>query len=726
MKNRATAFAVLVFGLFILLGFPCFAAGDSHQLEDQGFDIVLLMDCSGSMKKTDPRNYRKEAARLFISLLGPDDKVSLVSFGDSAKTLIPLTPDTKGNRTALFNAAGKITSKEFSTDITGAIKKGVEELQSSGRKKRALILMSDGKLALGDTKKDEASLDELMKLLPELNNSNIKIYSIAFSELSDPKLLGNMSEKTGGFFRYAATDKDIHVMFASIFEKIKSPDSVALEGDTFTIDKDVKEAVLLITKQAGTATVLMDPSGKKIIQGKSEKNVQWYSSGIFDMITIQGPMTGKWKVRLSSREGNRIFVLTNLKLKSSFEKNTLNKGDKVAVDAWLEKDDKRISDREVLEQVKLSAEVIGADGKGVKIPLAAKAASEFGIYAGEISADRTGDFTFKLTAEGKTFNRSKELLFKVAEPSPLPAIAAQGQTTEKAVAASQAPVHKDGDIDWGKTMLVLGTTYLALISLAVILFLWGRRYRKLYLAALSAPLVASAQSAEETTVIEVPAETPAEEVPAVEPSEDIETALADVADETIATVPAEIPVEGPDVDSVRIKKLLGIIEFQKGKIAELMLVKEMLGNARQRLGTLPARGRDMQDRVRAIAEAHGLADELKAPLSAGEDDAGELMSYIMVLGKEEERLADKFRQWEDELNKLMEGEEYIPPAVAEGSAVDAGMMAELEAKLTEMENQLMSKDRKMKALEHQYEDIEKEYMVLYQQQQKQQPQQPDI
>ena len=121
----------------------------------------------------------------------------------------------------------------------------------------------------------------------------------------------------------------------------------------------------------------------------------------------------------------------------------------------------------------------------------------------------------------------------------------------------------------------------------------------------------------------------------------------------------------------------------------------------------------MQEKLRAVAEAHGLADEVKVPLSAAEDDTGELISYILVLGKEEERLADKFRQWEEELKKLMEGGEYIPQT------------AELEAKLSEMENQLMSKDRKLKALERQYEDIEKEYMVLYQQQQKQQ-QQPEV
>jgi Ca-activated chloride channel family protein len=51
---------------------------------DAGFDIILLIDSSGSMKQTDPRNYRKEAPKLFISLLDKDDRVGIMSFGDAA------------------------------------------------------------------------------------------------------------------------------------------------------------------------------------------------------------------------------------------------------------------------------------------------------------------------------------------------------------------------------------------------------------------------------------------------------------------------------------------------------------------------------------------------------------------------------------------------------------------------------------------------------------------
>ena len=125
MKNKRLACAVFILGLFIFTAAaysaesekgrkenpPAAAALESSQSEDPGADIIILMDSSGSMKKTDPRNYRKDSARLFISLLGADDKVGIISFGDSAKTLIPLTANSSNNRPAFIKAISRITSK---------------------------------------------------------------------------------------------------------------------------------------------------------------------------------------------------------------------------------------------------------------------------------------------------------------------------------------------------------------------------------------------------------------------------------------------------------------------------------------------------------------------------------------------------------------------------------------------------------------------------------------
>ena len=727
MNKRRSAFAVLIIALlvFCAAGYPAdlgkgakesppvsaLSAAELRPTEDSGADIVILMDSSGSMKKTDPRNYRKDSARLFVSLLGPDDRVGIISFGDAARTLIPLTQNTPDNRGAFIKAIGRINSKELITDITGAAKKGMEELATSKRKNRYIVIMSDGKLDLRDAEKEKASLAELMGLMPEMKNAGIKLYSIAFSELSDQKLLADMAEKTGGFFRYAAADKDIHLMFAALFEKIKSPDSVALEGDSFNIDKDVKETVLLITKQPGTSTVLLDPSGARITQGRSAKNVQWYSSSAFDMITIQEPATGKWKVRLSSHDGNKIFVLTDLKLKSSFNRNSLNKGDKAVIDAWLEKDDKRITDKEILSQVSFSAEIIGPDGRGLKIPLAAAEGADAGVYAVALNINQVGDYTIRLSAEGKTFNRTKDLQFRALEP-PAPE-APQTKTAPK-------PSEPETVIDWEIVALALAVVTVILMGAVISLLLWARKYRKLYTASLSKPAEPLAQAA----IVEAESVEPASEAPPPENASDAGAAVEEQSQPVVEEIAEQdvteaVPAAGePDRDSERIERLLDIIEFQKKKIAELMFVKDTFENARVRLSALQARNRLMQDKAKSIAESHGIAKEFDEPLSSLEDDASELVSYILVFEKEENRLAEKFRKWEEELERLLAGEKIEP------SAETAGSTSGLEAQLRDVKEQLAQKDKIITDLEKQYEDIEKEYIILYQQSQQQQ-QQPE-
>ncbi|MCL4457532.1 MAG: VWA domain-containing protein [Nitrospirae bacterium] len=433
---------------------------EQKQPDKVGFDIVILMDSSGSMKKTDPQSYRKPAARLFISLLGSEDNVGVVSFGDSAKVLAHLTQNTKKNQGRLFNAVNSVTSKEFSTNITDAVKKGVEELKSSNRNK-VLILMSDGKLALGSKEKDDAAFAELSGFLSELAKAGIKLYSIAFTELSDAKLLEDMAKATGGFFRLAKEDKDLHVIFASIFEKIKSPDTVPLEGDSFSIDRDINEAILLISKAPGTSTTLVDPSKKKHGPAKYGKNMQWYESKTFDMITIKEPAEGAWRVKLSTKEGNKVFVITNLSLKSSFDKGFVNKGDSIKIDAWLEKEGGVLAEKAVLDQVSFAAEITTPDGKSAKLGL--QDSAKDGRYSAVFTVNSAGEHALKIAAESKTFKREKVIQFKSVEPPP-----------QKAAQPSVKTEAKKKGSSWNDALIKFGIINLSLL-VAVGIFLFARK-----------------------------------------------------------------------------------------------------------------------------------------------------------------------------------------------------------------------------------------------------------
>jgi len=723
MRNKTIAFVVLILATLFLTTSSFTAEkvapaapatqeakpASQPRPADQGFDIVLLIDSSGSMKKTDPRDYRKEAARLFISLLGADDGIGVVSFGDSAEALSPVKANTQENRSALFSAVGKISSKELSTDITSAIRKGVAELELSKRKNRAIILMSDGKLDLLDPDKDRESYISLMKSLPDIKKSGIKVYSIAFSDQADSKLLGAISEKTGGLFRFAKNDSDIHVMFASIFEKIKSPDSVALKGDSFEIDKDVREAVLLITKQARTATTLVDPTGRKISSARKPDNFQWYGSDVFDMITIREPQTGTWKVSLSSKEGNRIFVLTDLKLKSSFSAATLNRGDKALIDAWIEREGKKITEQAVLAQVSFAAEITGPDGKTVKVPLAAKPAPDAGIYAAEFAADRTGDFSIKIIADGKTFNRTKDIYFNAIET---PATPVQAEPKPE-------PVVDDSNLEM---MLIIAAAVIALL-LVIILYLVIRirRYKKLYAEALAktAKVEEAAASAVREAAPVVEPEPVKEAEPEAPPEEEPEVVEepAPIAGLKPLDIDALLPAEG-ESETDRIRRLIGIIEFQRGKIFELMMLKDTFESFRKRLGDLRDKSRELGKNIFSLSEAHKLTTEMNSLVGATADEIQDIESYIETIEKEENNLSGKLLKWEEEITRLMQSE--LPPvkevSVATG---DTAAVAELEDKIKELEGQLAAQDVTIADLTKQLEDLDKEYMILYHAQQQQ-------
>lgn len=410
------------------------------QKADEGFDIVLLMDSSGSMKKTDPKDYRKEAAKLFVSLLSERDSVSIVSFGDTAQELAPLTPGGKGERAALFRAIGRITSREMTTNIPEAVRLAFDSLQKSKRQNRVILLMSDGKIDLLSPEKDAAAALELEKMLPDIAKAGIRIYTVAFSELSDAALLRAVAEKTAGAFRYAQTDRDIHVVFSSIFERLKAPDTLALEGDTFLVDKDVKEAVLLINKLPGTATVLFDPSGRRVVQGRISRDIEWFGSKVFDMITIREPAVGKWRIRLSTKEGNKIFVLTDLKLKTTFAKDRIVKGAKVVLDAWLERDGAVVQNRDVLSQIGFFADLIEPDS--TKQMLELKPTGKEGLFAIELPFRKAGEHTILLHSGGKTFNRTREFRVAVAEPPP------QEVPTQPVQKPQAAPPQSEVDWQW--------------------------------------------------------------------------------------------------------------------------------------------------------------------------------------------------------------------------------------------------------------------------------------
>jgi hypothetical protein len=436
-----------------------------------GTDVVLLLDCSGKMKMIDPRDFRKPAAKLFISLLEEDDNVSIIGFGDTARELAPLTRNSLANRQKLFSGVDNISSKDFNTNITEAIQRAFDKLQASPRAERVIILLSDGAMDLGSPESTAEAYKQLKQLLPQVAKAGIKIYCIAFTELAHMELLEEVATTTSGTAALAASDKDLHGIFASIFEKIKSPDSIPLKGDSFVVDNTIQEAILLITKKPGTSTALTDPKKKIHTRDKRAKNITWYETSAFDMITISTPEIGAWKVRLSSTDGNKVYVITDLKLKTSFARDAAERGEKLILDAWLEKQATIAHKKELLEQVVFSVEVTKPDGNKTRLELTDKGLAtdntiKTGIYTQELSIESIGEYALTIKAEGKTFQREKTFKFRSAEPT---GDELRKQTVTAKPGLKPEPQQPE-QVAWGPVLVRFGIINFALLLLGGALY----------------------------------------------------------------------------------------------------------------------------------------------------------------------------------------------------------------------------------------------------------------
>ena len=106
--NVSGRLASVLFSLLLL-----FAAGVSSALPAAagGVDAVLVMDSSGSMAKNDPKKLRVPAARMFMSLLGEEDRIGLISFSDNGYPVLHLTAPGEQSNARILAAADKVSSK---------------------------------------------------------------------------------------------------------------------------------------------------------------------------------------------------------------------------------------------------------------------------------------------------------------------------------------------------------------------------------------------------------------------------------------------------------------------------------------------------------------------------------------------------------------------------------------------------------------------------------------
>ena len=180
--------------------------------EDAPLSVGILIDTSGSM--TMKLDTSKQAAQELLKTLNAQDEAFLIEFSDHAKLAHPFSHDMEEIGGALQRLqTGGLTA------LLDAVNLGVAEMKAAKNPRKALVIISDG----GDNN-SRYSQEEIRGIVRE---ADVQLYAMGVfeptllpglskEEVSGPKLLGQISEQTGGR-AYGASDAN---QLPSIAEKI--------------------------------------------------------------------------------------------------------------------------------------------------------------------------------------------------------------------------------------------------------------------------------------------------------------------------------------------------------------------------------------------------------------------------------------------------------------------------------------------------------------------------
>ncbi len=163
-------------------------------MEDEPIAVGLVFDTSGSMGPKLRRS--RQAAAAFFETSNPEDEFFLVEFNDTPKLVVPLTRDIEHIQNYLT-----FSQSRGRTALLDAIMLALHEMNNSHKKRKALLIISDGG--------DNSSRYTEVEVRNRVREGDILIYAIGVfepwgsrgrtpEESSGPGLLSDLSEQTGG------------------------------------------------------------------------------------------------------------------------------------------------------------------------------------------------------------------------------------------------------------------------------------------------------------------------------------------------------------------------------------------------------------------------------------------------------------------------------------------------------------------------------------------------
>jgi Ca-activated chloride channel family protein len=178
-------------------------------------NVAIVLDQSGSMggKKIEKA---REAAKLALGQLGPDDIVSIIAYNDSVDVLVPATKVS--DKASLYKRIDRIDASG-NTALFAGVSKGAFEVRKFIEHNRVnrVILLSDGLANVGPS-----SAGELAELGASFLKEGISVSTIGLGTGYNEDLMAALARASDGNHAFAENADDLASIFSYEFGDLLS------------------------------------------------------------------------------------------------------------------------------------------------------------------------------------------------------------------------------------------------------------------------------------------------------------------------------------------------------------------------------------------------------------------------------------------------------------------------------------------------------------------------
>jgi hypothetical protein len=308
-------------------------------------------------------------------------------------------------------------------------------LTDASRDRRAIVLLTDGRMDAGDASRDRERAASLAdSLIPEMRHRGIQVFSVALTRKADAALLKKAALGSDGFFYPVDSEGDLHGAFLHVYERLAEPDAIPVDRSECYVDRSVREVDAVIGRaDPRVPVVLVDPDHREHSYAVHASHLRWDSFQAFDRIRISGPTPGPWRIRGAAENTTRVFVLTDLQLRSGFSKCAVPAQAPIAIEAWVQRNAETETKGPLRSQdLRITGTLEGPTGERASLPFVddgSRGDSEAadGIYTGLLAGGLHGEHRLRVRAYAMTFDREREYRFYGAGEGIIPLEEAQGQ-----------------------------------------------------------------------------------------------------------------------------------------------------------------------------------------------------------------------------------------------------------------------------------------------------------